>query len=83
MWTEVRDQETFARAWTLARGEYQRDILRGIHNLSGSSLSSTQRLCYGSRYARSRNALLQRLTESGIPWTERRGAHNRRILVIG
>ncbi len=33
--------------------------------------------------SRSRRALLDRLTEAGIPWCEATGAHGRRVVVVG
>jgi hypothetical protein len=82
MWTVVKDEKELDRAMALARGSYQRDLLNGHENLSGSSLRGNAKL-YGAQYRRSRNALLSRMTEAGIDWDEIVGDHNRRILVIG
>lgn len=81
-WTEINDEQAHARALELARGCYQRGLLEGYESLSGSTLRGAAR-SYGARYAESRAALLSRMTAAGIPWHERRGARNKRILVIG
>lgn len=81
-WAEINDQEVFENALTLAKGEYQEALLHGTENLSGSTLKGKART-YGARYKASREALLQRMTEAGIPWTERKGERGKRILVIG
>ena len=65
-----------------ARGLYQRDLLAGDQAWSGSTLTGTARR-YAVKYARSRRALLDRLTEAGIPWCEVTGAHGRRVVVVG
>ncbi len=82
-YTEINmSPEEFDRAIRLARGCYQRDILKGYHNLAGSSLSGKAK-SYSGHYKRSRENLLDRLTTKGIPWYEKRGPHGRRILVLG
>jgi len=82
MWTEIKNEQALTQALEQARGTYQRALLLGVEALSGSTLKGKARQ-YGARYHRSREALLGRLTEAGIPWCERRGDHGRRILVIG
>jgi hypothetical protein len=82
MWTEIKNERALEQALKLARGSYQRSILLGAEALSGSTLTGKARE-YASRYHRSREALLARMTEAGVPWCERRGDHNRRVLVIG
>lgn len=81
-WTEVTSPEVLERALRCARGCYQRDLLDGRESLSGSTLrgSATR---YGDLYARSRRNLLRRVRAAGIPVSERRAAHGRRVLVIG
>lgn len=82
MWTKINDRDALNRALDLARGTYQRAILLGDESLSGSTLKGKANR-YSGRYRASRNALLKRMTEAGIPWTEVRGTHNKRVLVIG
>ena len=82
-WTEINDPRAFVRAFALARGSYQRDLILGRQNLSGSTLTGMARRCWGSRYKASRLVLLERLAAAGIVWSERRAAHGRRILVLG
>lgn len=81
-WSRVEDAEAFEAACKLARGCYQRAILEGNEALSGSTLAGKAK-GYGDRYKRSSAALLARLTAAGIPWSEERGEHGKRILVIG
>jgi len=76
------NNEEWDIAYKLARGYYQRDLLEGRHNLAGSSLQGTAKR-YSGRYARSRDNLLARLEANCIPWSEYRGKHGRRILVLG
>ena len=65
------------------KGRYQRRLIRGYENLSGSSLIGAARHQYGADYKRSRQNLISRLNSAGIPVYERRGPYNRRVLVIG
>jgi hypothetical protein len=81
-WTIITDDAAHARALELARGSYQRGLLNGIESLSGSTLRGAAR-SWGSRYKISRENLLARLSAAGVLWTERRGAHRIRVLVIG
>lgn len=81
MWTECADEPVFAAAMACARGRYQRALLQGEHNLSGSTLKG-KAARYGAQYARSRAGLIRRLHQAGIDAGERRGEHGRRILVL-
>jgi len=81
-WTEIKSSEAFDKAMSMAKGDYQRALLHGVESLSGSTLKGKASR-YGGRYAASRRALLGRMTAAGIPWSERRGEHGKRILVIG
>jgi hypothetical protein len=81
-WTIVLSEEALDQALDLAKGDYQENFLLGHENLSGSTLKGKAKH-YGATYSRSRGALLKRMTDAGIPWTEERGDHNKRILVIG
>lgn len=78
----VTDQVAFERALLCARGCYQRNILRGVEALSGATLRGKAK-SYAARYRESASNLLDRLTSAGIAWTETRGAHGKRVLVIG
>ena len=81
-WTNVNCEAALTAALACARGCYQRDLLEGHENLSGSTLKGRAR-DYGYHYAQSRKNLLARMTTAGVPWREERGARNARILVIG
>jgi hypothetical protein len=74
----VLSDEAAEHARSLARGCYQRAILDGTEALSGATLRGRAKR-YSARYAASREALLARCTDVG----EARGAHGRRVLVIG
>lgn len=81
-WVEIRDPDTLARALDYARGDYQRNLLRGYESLSGSTLKGKARKWSGA-YKRSRDKLLARLREAGIKVAERRAERGRRVLVLG
>lgn len=49
----------------LARGAYQRELLRGHHAWSGSTLTGEQKK-WATKYADSRRTLMDRLLESGF-----------------
>lgn len=82
VWTLIVDEEAYASAVELARGDYQRAILRGREALSGSTLKGRASE-YAGRYRRSASTLLDRMTKAGIPWCEVTGTNNRRVLVVG
>lgn len=65
----------------LARGYYQRDLLRGDARWSGADLCGNAKK-WGASYARSRANLLQRIEKKGFVVTEIRGPKNRRIVKI-
>lgn len=80
-WSVSLDPSTFARAWKLARGQYQRDILGGMQAVSGSTLLG-KAACYRASYKRSRDSLFARMRAAGVPFSiETRNGRN--ILVIG
>ena len=81
-WTVSLSESATDRALACTRGSYQRGIVLGYENLSGSLLRGKARL-YASRYKVSQANLLQRLTVAGIPHNEIRGKSNRRVLVLG
>jgi len=82
MWTIVTDSAALDSALKLARGTYQEALLLGRESLSGSTLKGKASR-YAGRYRASRDNLLARMSAAGVPWTEIRGDHNKRILVIG
>lgn len=82
MWTLVNDPAALNEALKLARGCYQRNLLLGFENLSGSSLRGKAGR-YRGKYAISRNNLLDRLSAKEVPFKEIKGPHNARILVLG
>jgi len=81
-YSKILCEESFKRALALCRGAYQENLLIGIEALSGSTLRGKARQ-YGAHYKRSRENLLARMTQAGIPWHEERGPNGKRILVIG
>ncbi len=80
--TKVVDEEAFHQAMKLTKGCYQRNLLRGIESLSGSTLKGKARK-YSTRYSISRINLLNRIKNANIIVSECKGKHNSRILVIG
>jgi len=79
--TIVSTKEAFDKSLSLCKGEYQKNLIRGIENLSGSSLSGKAK-SYSGRYKRSRENLLKRLQDNGLFLRELTGKHNKRILYI-
>ena len=77
----IHDRAAFEAALALAKGKYQRDLIRGVETLSGSSLAGKAQR-WSSRYAQSRDNLLARLMAAGVGH-EVRGRYRKRILVIG
>lgn len=80
--SRIVDLEAYNQALRLTRGSYQRAILEGTEALSGSTLHGSAAL-FSSRYKRSSQRLLERMTKAGIPWRIERGPKNKKILVIG
>jgi hypothetical protein len=80
-WTIVEDDAAYTMSMQLARGSYQRALLDGNENLSGSTLKG-KAARYSGHYRASRQALLGRLTAAGVRWEERRGERGRRVLVL-
>lgn len=79
-WAEI-PPDVLQAVLPLARGSYQRDLLLGRENLSGSTLKGRARE-WGSRYHAHRAALLARLRAAGFRVSERRAEHGARILVV-
>lgn len=69
-------------ALRLCRGDYQRNLIRGIESLSGSTLRGKAARYHGRYMASARN-LIERCRAAGIAIRETRGAHGKRTLVIG
>jgi hypothetical protein len=78
-WSIV-DAGVYDLALSLCRGSYQRSLVCGHENLSGSTLKG-KAASYGAHYAASRSNLLRRLARKMIV-EETSGAHNKRILVL-
>jgi hypothetical protein len=78
----IADQESWERACKLARGYYQRRLLRGWQSLSGAELRGRGRR-WASKYQESRQNLFLRLLRAGILVGEERADHGLRRLVIG
>jgi hypothetical protein len=64
------------KALSLCLGPYQEGIILGKHSLSGTGAHT------GTRYRRSRQALLARLQEAGLPARVEIEAGGKRVLVI-
>jgi len=62
------DPSALSAALSVARGRYQRAVLRGTESLSGATLTG-RAAQYSGRYAESRRHLLARLTAAGITWS--------------
>jgi hypothetical protein len=62
-WVAYDHPATKQRAMQYARGLYQRNLLRGVENVSGSSLKGKAKQ-WTSAYARSRENLLERLRDA-------------------
>ena len=79
-WTIVDTEDTYNTAMRCARGNYQRELIRGWHNISGSSMTSAMRQ-WGGSYAASRHSLIGRLRAAGLT-VEVRAVDRRHVLVI-
>lgn len=82
MYAKHLDADSVRAAIRCCRGSYQLGIVMGTESLSGATLRGDAAK-WGGRYRESRHALLMRMTEAGVVWSEERGAHGKRILVIG
>jgi len=82
-WSEINDYEMFEKAMHLAKGTYQKNLLNGLENLSGSTLAGSAKKEYGYKYYVSRKHLLARLSSNKIIWFVKTVEHGARILVIG
>jgi hypothetical protein len=80
----IADPATLAHALAVIpnRATYQRNLILGYESLSGASLRGKARKWF-SKYAASRASCLARLRRAGIAVREVRGAHGKRILVLG
>lgn len=81
-YSKILCDDAYKRALALCKGQYQENLIRGIEALSGATLQGRAKQ-YWARYRQSRENLLSRMTDAGIPWKEDRGPHGKRILVIG
>jgi hypothetical protein len=81
-WTRIQTPGALETALSVARGCYQRNLLRGVESLSGSTLRGVA-ASYGYHYARSRKNLLARVRAVGVDVSEERGERGKRILVLG
>src|SRR5690606_38439817 len=79
-YVKILCEDSYRRALALCKGTYQENLLRGIESLSGATLKGRAKQ-FWARYRASRENLLARMTEAGIPWREERGEHGKRILV--
>ncbi len=79
--TIINNKQTLDAALKLAKGSYQRDILLGRQNLSGSDLRGAAKN-YAGRYRQSSANLIARIKTAGLKVYEQIGDHNRRDLII-
>lgn len=82
MYSIIHCQQTYDAAQQLARGVYQSNILAGREALSGATLRGKAKR-YADRYQQSASNLLARCRAAGLCIYETRGAHGKRVLVIG
>jgi hypothetical protein len=78
-WTICHSAADKHTALQFCRGDYQRGIIEGTHNLSATTATSR----YRAAYRRSAAQLIIRLRQAGLVVSEARGARGARILVIG
>lgn len=81
-YAEHNNVEVLRAALALARGCYQRNLLMGREALSGATLRGRAKQ-YSGRYRDSADNLLRRCRQAGLPITEVRREHNKRVLRIG
>jgi hypothetical protein len=80
VWTEAT-RAARKRAYRYCRGCYQRNVVAGIDNVSGSTLKGRAR-DYGDLYARSRSNLFARLRKAGFEVRVETRDHNALVLVL-
>lgn len=81
-YSKILCEDAYRKALDLCKGQYQENLVRGIEALSGATLKGRAKQ-FWARYRASRENLLARMSEAGIPWREERDPHGKRILVIG
>jgi hypothetical protein len=81
MWSHIKNQTTLDSALKLARGSYQRAILRGEQCLSGADLRGNAK-SYIGKYRKSSQNLIARCQAAGLNVFESVGRNNRRELII-
>jgi hypothetical protein len=83
MYTITEQKPALDAALKLAKGSYQRDLIRGrFQSWSGSTLKGKAKEWSGS-YSQSRKSLVKRLEASNIPHYFYRADHGRITLVLG
>ena len=82
VWSLVLNRYSYSSALDCTKGCYQEDLINGWHSLSGSTLKGEAKR-WKSRYAESRDALLNRLFHANVAHCEAIGPNNRRVLVLG
>ena len=73
------DESLRDRALELANGSYQHGLLTGSKRWSGSDVPNQ----YSSSYSKSRNTLLKRLNDAGIPAKKIKVDGGRVVLLVG
>ena len=82
-WSDLSglDEEGYATALNCCRGDYQRDLLHGVENLSGTTITGRTKTRYG-QYGKIRATVIRRWRKAGLTVSERIEAHGARILVL-
>jgi hypothetical protein len=80
--TIIKSQKMLNACLSHAKGVYQRGVLEGRNNLSGSDLQGKAK-SYIGRYRQSSQNLIARCQSAGLKIQEIISDHNRRDLVIG
>lgn len=81
-YTIYTDQESYDKAKSLTRGDYQEGLIAGDESWSGSTLRGAAKN-WSSRYRASREGLLERLRANDVPHEFIRGPRGQGTLVIG
>lgn len=80
-WVKYSAEHWVSKSEALAGGAYQSDLLSGHEAWSGSTLKGKAKK-YGGRYAASRESLLKRMKQAGIPY-HFQTIERRKVLMVG
>jgi hypothetical protein len=79
-YTVIADESAKAKALSLARGSFQRALVKGYHALSAMTVRSSS---WRDRYVISGINFLERLGANGVKASVVKGRNNKNVLVIG